>query len=117
MTIGLVVLAGVLAVMLKARDTHAALETTARLQEAARYALGLIERDVRMAGHLGLLARAELVTNLRGSLTDPNGTEVAFRCPPLNTDLAQPVTGWDHPRPLAARLPAGRRRLAAAPTG
>ena len=77
MTIGLAVLAGVLTVTLKARDAHAALETTARLQELARYALGLIESDVRMAGHLGLLARAELVANLRAPLTDPNGSDAS----------------------------------------
>ena len=98
MTIGLAVLAGVLTVTLKARDAHAALETTARLQELARYALGLIESDVRMGGHLGLLARAELVTNLRAPLTDPDGNEVPFAGCAAHwaTDLARPLSGWDH---------------------
>lgn len=98
MTIGLAVLAAVLTVTLKARDAHAALETTARLQELARYALGLIESDVRMAGHLGLLARAEQVNNLRGPLTDPDGNEVPFAGCAAHwaTDLARPLAGWDH---------------------
>jgi len=98
MTIGLTVLAGVLTVTLKARDAHAALETTARLQELARYALGLIESDVRMGGHLGLLARPELVTNLRAPLTDPDGNEVPFAGCAAHwaTDLARPLAGWDH---------------------
>jgi type IV pilus assembly protein PilW len=98
MTIGLAVLAGVLTVMLKARDAHAALETTARLQELARYALALIESDVRMGGHLGLLAGAEQVANLRGPLTDPDGNEVPFAgcADRWATDLARPLTGWDH---------------------
>jgi type IV pilus assembly protein PilW len=98
MTLGLGVLAAVLAVTLAARRAHAALETTARLHETARYAMGVIESDVRMGGHLGLLPRAELVANLRGPVTDPQGGEVPFAgcAEHWATDVARPLQGWDH---------------------
>jgi len=112
MTIGLAVLAGVLTVTLKARDAHAALETTARLQELARYALGVIESDVRMGGHLGLAARGTGGQPAR-PLTDPDGNEVAFAgCASTGrpTWRGRSPAG-PHARPLAARspLPAERR--------
>lgn len=98
MTIGLAVLAGALSAIVQARNAYAALESTARLQESGRYALGLIEADVRMSGHLGLIAHASLVGNLRGPLTDPDGGEVPLAgCSnSWATDLVRPLTGWDH---------------------
>jgi type IV pilus assembly protein PilW len=97
MTLGLGLLGGALTVYLKARDVHATLETTARLQEVAQHALGLIESDVRMGGFLGLTSRPELVTNLAGALTDASGGTVALRgCTEhWATRLAQPLGGWD----------------------
>lgn len=98
LAIGLLVLAGVLTVTLEARDGYAALETTARLQETARHALAVIESDARMGGYLGLLGRVEPVANLRGPLTDPNGQPVPLAGCAAHwaTDLARPLTGWDH---------------------
>jgi type IV pilus assembly protein PilW len=97
MTLGLGLLGGALTVYLKARDAHATLETTARLQEVAQHALGVIESDVRMGGYLGLTSRPELVTNLAGALTDASGVPVALRgcAEHWATALAQPVGGWD----------------------
>ena len=114
MTTGLVLLGGALTAYLKARDAHATLETTARLQEIARYALGLIESDVRMGGYLGLTHRPELVTNLDGPLTDATGAPVALGgCTEhWATGLANPVNGWDQSAgawPLDAHCrPSGR---------
>jgi type IV pilus assembly protein PilW len=116
MTLGLVLLAGTLTAYLKARDTHANLETTARLQEIARHALGLIESDVRMSGHLGLTSRPALVTNLDAPLTDPAGGPVELRgCTEhWATDLSNPLGGWDQSAgawPLDAPCrPSGRWR-------
>ncbi len=62
LTIGLVMMGGAVTVYLKARDTYATSETTARLQETGRYALGIIESDVRMANFWGLNNRADFVT-------------------------------------------------------
>jgi type IV pilus assembly protein PilW len=47
---------------LKARKVRTALDTSARLQEIARYAMAVIEADVRMAGFWGLTNRGETIT-------------------------------------------------------
>jgi type IV pilus assembly protein PilW len=97
MTLGLVLLGGALVAYQKARDTHRALEATARLQDIGRYALGHIESDVRMGGYLGLTSRPQLVANLDGALADASGVPVELRgCTEhWGTALASPVSGWD----------------------
>ena len=116
MTLGLVLLGGALVAYHKARDTHRALESTARLQDIGRYALAQIESDVRMAGYLGLASRPELVTNLDGPLADAAGVPVELRgCTEhWGTALGRPVGGWDQTAgawPLDAPCrPSGRWR-------
>jgi type IV pilus assembly protein PilW len=97
MTIGIILLSGAVTVFMKARHTFSAMETTARLQETARYALGLIESDVRMSGYLGLMSRPELVTNLAAPLSDPTGDPVTLNgcADDWATDLANYISGWD----------------------
>jgi Tfp pilus assembly protein PilW len=107
MTIALLLTAGAVAAFVKGRDAHAAMESTARLQETARYALGVIESDVRMSGYLGLASRAGLVTNLAGPLATPGGVAVVLKgCGPnWATDLSAHLGGWDQSAgayPLAA---------------
>lgn len=96
-TLGLVLTSGALVAYQKARDTHRALEATARLQDIGRYALNQIESDLRMGGYLGLTSRPELVTNLDGPLADATGTPIELRgCTEhWGTALANPVGGWD----------------------
>ena len=53
LTIGLVLIGGAVYVYQQSRDTYALNESTARLQEEARYALSLIEPDVQLAGYYG----------------------------------------------------------------
>jgi len=98
MTLGLVLLGGALVAYQKARDTHRALESTARLQDIGRYALAQVESDVRMAGYLGLASRPELVTNLDGPIADAAGAPAGLRgCTEhWATALGRPVSGWDH---------------------
>jgi len=62
LAIGMLMIAGAVTGYAKARDAYAVLEANARLQETARYAMALIEADVRMAGFWGLTNRAESVT-------------------------------------------------------
>ena len=63
MSIGLFLLAGAISVMGKGRDLYRTNDTAARLQETARYAMGTIEADLRMANYWGLMSRADLVEN------------------------------------------------------
>lgn len=67
MLLGLVLIAGALVLH---QQSNAALRTTeavARLQDAGRLALDVLEADLRMASHWGLLGRAELVANRAGA--------------------------------------------------
>jgi type IV pilus assembly protein PilW len=62
LAIGAFLISGSIAIYLKAREVRAALDSSARLQEIARYAMAAIEADVRMAGYWGLTNRGESVT-------------------------------------------------------
>src|SRR6266853_5694936 len=54
MTIGLVLIIGATQVYVDSHTAYAVNDTTARLQENARYALSVLEHDVRMSGNWGL---------------------------------------------------------------
>lgn len=87
--VGLLVIAGTLAAYDKSRETYAAAETESRLQESARYALAILEADVRMAGYWGLTNRADLLTiNAGGGFPAACGASWA-------TDVAHAVDGYD----------------------
>jgi len=62
LAVGAFLLSGSIAMYLRAREVRAALDTSARLQEIARYAMAVVEADVRMAGYWGLTNRAASVT-------------------------------------------------------
>jgi type IV pilus assembly protein PilW len=55
LAIAALVIAGTLSACIKAREMQAALDSHARLQETARYALAIVEADLRMAGFWGLV--------------------------------------------------------------
>lgn len=55
MIIGLFLIAGATTVYVNSRKTYDVDETAARLQETARYAMSILEADIRMANYWGLL--------------------------------------------------------------
>ena len=63
MAIGTFLLAGAITVFGKTRDLYRTNDAAARLQETARYAMGTIEADLRMANYWGLMSRADLIEN------------------------------------------------------
>jgi type IV pilus assembly protein PilW len=89
LTIGLVLIGGAITAYLKARDTLAAAEAAARLQENARYALSLIEADVRMAGFWGLNSRPDLIRS-NATSAFPAACGAAW-----TTDVMRYLTGYD----------------------
>lgn len=97
LSIGIIVLLGTLVVYVKARDTYGAMDTTSRLQETARYAMGEIETDGRMAGYMGLMSRPDLLVNANQGLSDADGNAVAFSGCAVNwaSALDRPATGID----------------------
>jgi len=70
MTIGLVLLGGIITVLSSSQSTYRVNEALARLQENARYAFQLLSRDIRMAGYRGCAGDGVAVTNV---LVDATG--------------------------------------------
>lgn len=97
MTLALLLIGAAVAAFVKGRDTHTAAEAVAQMQETVRYALGVIESDLRMSGHFGLHGHGAVITNLNGPLIDTAGDAVQFDgCAPLwTTKLDEAVSGWD----------------------
>ena len=62
-TIAAVLIFGAATVYVDSRATYEVNETTARLQETARYALSVIEPDLRMSNYWGLVKGAGIVMN------------------------------------------------------
>lgn len=69
MVIGLVLILGATQVYVDSRNAYAVNESTARLQETARYAMSIIEPDLRMSNYWGLLKGSEAVVG-RGAPAD-----------------------------------------------
>ena len=63
MTIGAVLIFGATQVYVNSRTAYGVNENVARLQETARYAMAVIEPDVRMSNYWGLLKGAGAVAN------------------------------------------------------
>jgi type IV pilus assembly protein PilW len=63
LAIGTFLLAGTISVFGKTRDLYRTNDAAARLQETARYAMGTLEADLRMANYWGLMSRADLIEN------------------------------------------------------
>jgi type IV pilus assembly protein PilW len=79
MTIGLIMIAGAVTVFSKTREVYSSMEATARLQETARYAMSVIESDVRMANYWGLISRPDLFTN-NATSSAPFNPSVSNNC-------------------------------------
>jgi len=97
MTIGLVLIVGATQVYVDSHAAYAVNETTARLQENARYAMSVLDPDIRMAGYWGLTNRADgiggialLPTDAQLALGAPAGSTCGVNFPLL---LGFPVQG------------------------
>ncbi len=63
MTIGAVLIFGATQVYVNSRTAYGVNESVARLQETARYAMSVIEPDVRMSNYWGLIKGADVIAN------------------------------------------------------
>lgn len=61
LTIGSLLIAGTVFVYVQSRNSYGVNETVARMQETARFALSVIEPDVRMSSYWGLVNDPELI--------------------------------------------------------
>jgi type IV pilus assembly protein PilW len=62
-TIGAILIFGATQVYVDSRKTYEISETAARLQETARYALSVLEPDIRMSNYWGLVKGAHVIGN------------------------------------------------------
>ncbi|HEY4645656.1 MAG TPA: PilW family protein [Steroidobacteraceae bacterium] len=62
LVIGSILMTGTVFVYVQSRNSYGVNETVARLQESGRFALSIIEPDVRMSSYWGLMNDPELVT-------------------------------------------------------
>jgi type IV pilus assembly protein PilW len=62
LVIGLFLILGAVTVYTQSRSTYRALDATSRVQEKARYAMAVLETDIRMANFWGLNSRADYIT-------------------------------------------------------
>lgn len=105
MLLGLLLITGVLAVHQRSLTAMRTADTIARLQDAGRLALEVIEPDVRMAGFWGRTARSALIVNRAGPghplpapFTPVHGTRIDV-CGGADSrwaiDLDRPLDGTD----------------------
>lgn len=62
LVIGSILIAGAVFVYVQSRSSYGVNETVARLQETARYALSIVEPDIRMSNYWGLVKGASVIT-------------------------------------------------------
>jgi type IV pilus assembly protein PilW len=67
LTIGSLLIIGAVTVYVQSRNTYAVNETLARLQENARFALSMMEPDLRLANHWGMTSDPLLITGTVGN--------------------------------------------------
>jgi len=71
LVIGLFLILGAVTVFNQSRNTYRASEGVARMQEAARLAMDVIEADLRMANYWGMSNRADYIVNRAGPSASP----------------------------------------------
>ena len=71
MTLGLMMIGGTISIFSSSQRVYTTTETLSRLQENARFAFGMLTRDIRMAGYMGCASAYAPVTNTLNPLT-PN---------------------------------------------
>lgn len=91
LAIGVFLIAGALTVFAKTRDLYRSNEEAARLQETARFAMNILETELRMANYWGLMNRADLFTN---AARDPADALPATIAPGVGAVVNQCGGNW-----------------------
>ncbi|MGH8830137.1 MAG: PilW family protein [Polaromonas sp.] len=91
-TIGLVLLAGLTALIARQSSTQAELEKSSRQIENGRYAMQLLNEDIQLAGYYGEFSNVSALA-VPGTLPDPCLTAVSD----LESAMAFSVQGYDSP--------------------
>lgn len=115
LTIGSLLIIGAVTVYVQSRSTYRVNETVARLQENARFALSMIEPDVKLANYWGLMSDPLLITGTVGNapMAVPVGAQSCGAT--FAIDLRQPVEGDNGNYVLGCPIPAVPAGAAAQP--
>ena len=103
LVIGLFLILGAVTVYSQSRNTYRTAEAVARLQETARYAFDVMERDVRMASYWGLTSRPDYIINRAGPAevtpADLAAAEAVIDACGSNwaINLDEYIAGWNGP--------------------
>ncbi|WP_036300292.1 PilW family protein [Methylomarinum vadi] len=90
--LGAFLLGGVLQIFLSSRQTYRLLEGLSRVQESGRFALDILNKDIRMAGFLGCASLSSITPNVIVDPKNPNPNP-----PPTSLTLGAPaVRGTDN---------------------
>jgi len=93
LTIGSLLIIGAVTVYVQSRSTYRINETVSRMQENARYAMSLLEPDIRLANHWGLMSDPLMITGTVGNapMAVPAAAQVCGATFPI--DFRLPVDG------------------------
>jgi type IV pilus assembly protein PilW len=70
-TLGMIIIAGVLAVLVSSAGIYRSSDSRARIQENARFAMGLLQEDLRMAGYMGCFNLTMFPTRFTNLVKNP----------------------------------------------
>lgn len=111
LTISVVLIFGATQVYVDSRNAYNVNESIARLQENARYAMGVIEPDIRMANYYGLVKGASLVSGqaaqTAGAATIANNAQVLVCGTNFAVDLMTTLQGDNNSYVLSPSRGAG----------
>lgn len=107
MTLGLMMIGGTISIFSSSQRVYTTTEALSRLQENARFAFGMLTRDIRMAGYMGCAGAYTPVTNTLNNTTDYaynfnraiEGFETTKNStvwsPTINASIIEPLPGRD----------------------
>jgi len=106
-TLGAIILAGAVTLFVNNRDTYKTTNELSRLQETARYALGMMVKDIdiRMAGYFGCADRGDTVT-LNVATATP-GELWDINMDPGAGAVIPPIEGFEDAFPDKQFMPSG----------
>ena len=76
MTIGLLLLVGILVIYVQTNQSYRVSDSTSRLQESARFAFDLLSREIRMAGYMGCFSLSSSVNVIAAAAPSLTSTSV-----------------------------------------
>lgn len=105
MTIGLLLMSGIITILTSSHQTYRVNDALARIQENARYAFHILSKDIRMAGYFGCAGNGVPTVNTLNP-GPPNPPDFLWNLgQPLEGFEATSATGWTPALPPSGAIP------------